>query len=81
MDQTEYWLCNDCMLAAANDEYTQLDNDPETADERQAEIQAGLERLGWLAWGGQHDPIAYGPCDCCRDHQTDGRYLFVHFHN
>ena len=44
--QDDLWLCVDCTMAAVNGDFTALDNDPESADTRQAEIVAGLERLG-----------------------------------
>lgn len=44
----EHWLCSDCTMAAANNDYTGLDYHflPKEATERQKEIQEGLEKLG-----------------------------------
>lgn len=44
----ELWLCWDCTLAAANNEYTSLSDYylPEEVAERRKEIEEGLEELG-----------------------------------
>lgn len=66
-------LCDDCMIAAVNGDFTGLDYHytRSKADERQAEIEAGLERLGphlvMATTEGEHacDEFSVHPCDCC----------------
>lgn len=44
----EHWLCDDCVIAAANGDYTSLDYhyDPEEAATLRKAIEEGLEKLG-----------------------------------
>ena len=43
----ELWLCDDCMIAAVNGDFTGLDyHYGKDADKRQADIERGLEKLG-----------------------------------
>lgn len=61
-------FCQDCMIAAVNDDYTGLDYhyDKEEADEREKAIRAGLANLGGYAvMGHEHDEFSRRPCDCC----------------
>ena len=58
----EFWLCEDCSLAAVNNDYTGLDYyDEKEATERQREVQEGLEKLGPnLVCDSNRDAV---PCD------------------
>ncbi len=69
----DLWLCVDCLMAAVNGDFTALDNHPETADERMAEISAGLESLGPHLvpdFDSEADTGIrfrnYCQCDCCQ---------------
>lgn len=61
---TDLWLCDDCTQAAVNGDLTSLDYhySPDEADERLAEIQHGLERLGPNLVIDINDPDE-DPCD------------------
>jgi hypothetical protein len=76
IDTETYSVCSDCVQAIANGEFSQLDNHPETADQRQAAIVAGMERLGgWLypdAWG--ESEFSRSRCECCRAPEHGDRY-------
>ncbi len=76
-------FCEDCMLAAVNNDYTGLDyhyNEQE-AEQRQAEIVAGLSRLSALGSvclaGIAGDEFSTRPCDCCGSHLAGSREYFI----
>jgi hypothetical protein len=72
-------LCQDCTLAAVNDDYSGLDyylNEAESL-ERQKEIVAGLESLGLgLVCGDDTDEFSTRKCDCCGTRLAGERTLF-----
>ena len=76
-------FCTDCTQAAVNDDYTGLDyhyNEQE-AEQRQAEIMAGLSRLGSLGYvyhaGLDSDEFSSRPCDCCGSRLAGSRDYFI----
>ncbi len=70
-------ICGDCTQAIANDDYTGLDNNPDTARARRAAIRDGI--LGWNEEGYtlSVDATTAGfestPCDCCNDWRAGDR--------
>lgn len=85
-------LCDDCTIAAVNGDFTGLDyhysggDDPEgEACKRQAEIVAGLERLGALGHlvceSTEDDDdgpgFSWSPCACCESRLGGNRTMFV----
>jgi hypothetical protein len=64
----DLWLCGDCTQAAVNDDYTGLDYylQPEDAAHRQAQIEAGLAKLGpHLISANGCEEFSTRRCDCC----------------
>jgi hypothetical protein len=60
------WVCSDCLMAIANGDFSGLDNDPETADRRQAEIEKGIESFeGYLVVGDDDIEFSHDGCECC----------------
>ncbi len=85
----DLWLCFDCMIYLQNDDLTHLDYhyEPEQAETRMAEIQAGVD---WLHDGNcwpvsnscdehGHDDFSRSPCDCCNSplHGERWRYSLL----
>lgn len=86
--QDDLWLCDDCTIAAVNGDFSGLDMNPDTADHRQSEIMAGLERLGPHLVADDCDPdpdgdpadarepgrleFSWRRCDCCRASNNAG---------
>lgn len=89
-------LCDDCMIAAVNGDFTGLDYHYGTgldrydrkvgpsADERMAEIVAGLEALGPhlvpdfdSETGKGIDEFSTRPCGCCGSKLYGGRHDFA----
>jgi hypothetical protein len=62
-------VCEDCLQAIANDDYTGLDYHYrwEEADQRMADIKAGLARLGQVYTGDSRRDQEFSParCGCC----------------
>lgn len=73
------WLCNDCTLAAVNDDLTSLDYyyDEHDASERRDAITSGLKRLGFIALGNAHMSFSSRECDCCRTYLAGERHFFT----
>lgn len=71
-------LCTDCMMVAVNDDATAID-----ADERVAEVYAGIDALGWVspnfdtATGEGYSDHSIDPCGCCRTQLHGERFRFV----
>jgi hypothetical protein len=79
-------LCGDCTVAAVNGDFSGLDyyytSGNGEAAKRQAEIEAGLERLGphlvCATTEGEHEPyFSWSPCDCCNTHLGGDRFDFA----
>lgn len=89
-------LCEDCLHAAVNGDFSGLDYHYGTgtdrfgrkvgpsADERQAEIEAGLERLGVhlvpdfdSETGDGCEEFSTRRCDCCSTRLHGSRYRFA----
>jgi len=83
--QDNLWLCDDCLFAAVNDDYSGLDMhySPEEAETRMQEIQAGLKELGWLTpdfdseTGEGIDDFSSRRCDCCGSNLAGERHRFT----
>src|SRR5208282_5813182 len=83
--QDNLWLCEDCLFAAVNDDYSGLDMhySPEEAETRMQEIQAGLKELGWLTpdfdseTGEGIDDFSSRRCDCCGSNLAGERHRFT----
>ena len=72
MNIIPYDLCEDCVIAYYNDDYSGLDYylTEEEADERQEVIKAGLNReFGIRSFVGldadSDDDLSLGDCECC----------------
>lgn len=64
----EFMVCVDCLMVVANGDYSGLAINPETEDQRTAEINAGLESAGgYVAVGSQEKDLEFSSrgCDCC----------------
>lgn len=78
-------LCQDCMIAAVNDDYTSLDYYyGEEADSRRAEIEKGLNALGPhlvpsfdSETGKGMDEFSRRRCESCRTDLAGARYDFA----
>lgn len=75
------YVCADCIMVIANGDYSGLDVD-DNADDRAAEIDAGLDKLtesGHVAAGdGEQDrEFSSRPCDCCGTHLAGSRHHCV----
>lgn len=85
--QDNLWLCDDCMIAAVNDDYTGIDYSYSgAADKRVAEIQAGLVELGPhlvpnfdsdTGDGYQEFARPARGCDCCGSKLAGSFYRFA----
>lgn len=77
MTATDLTVCSECAAAIANNDYTGLDNNPASAEQRAAEIRAGLTAWNtdgfYLAVTG-HAGYETGPCDCCNTHLAGDRH-------
>lgn len=82
----DVWLCTDCTIAAVNDDYTSLDyHYGAKADERMAEIKAGLDKLGPHLVsndspdddGEGHECFSTRHCDCCGEWRAGERHRFA----
>jgi hypothetical protein len=75
-------LCEDCTLAAVNDDYSGLDYHY-TAEEstiRRKEITAGLKSLGaGLCYDSnrEDDEFSTRTCDCCKTRLAGKRFPFI----
>src|SRR5208282_5634134 len=82
--QDNLWLCDDCLFAAVNGDYSGLDMyyNHEDAEKRMQEIQAGLKELGWLTpdfdseTGDGIDSFSSRHCDCCGSNLAGERHRF-----
>lgn len=87
--QIEYdnlWLCDDCLFAAVNGDFTGLDyhySEPE-ATERMKTIEAGLEELGPhlvpnfdSESGDGIEEFGAEACDCCHTYLAGRRHRFA----
>lgn len=78
-------LCDDCTIAAVNGDFTGLDyHYGKDADKRQAEIEAGLEKLGPHLVSNNDSETGDGieefsrrECDCCGTRLAGGRHRFA----
>ena len=65
------YVCSDCLVFIANGDLSGLDNDPDTADGREAEIIAGIEKEAeagghWVGGDSEKDhEFSRSSCDCC----------------
>ena len=71
-------VCIDCIMFIANGDLSGLDNDPDTADERQEAILAGVEREAdagghWVAGDGE-TVFSRASCDCCDSSLAGSRH-------
>lgn len=75
----EYWLCEDCTMVSVNGDYTGLDYylGEEAAAIRAEDIDAGLERLGYICPTDEEDEFSRSECDCCGDSLAGRRMKFV----
>lgn len=55
----EYDVCGSCLIAAANDDYTGMDDDEER------EVRAGLAALGEVVADGEELGFSWQDCECC----------------
>jgi hypothetical protein len=66
------WLCDECTIAACNDDYSGIDYylSGEAAERRVKEIGDGLARLGPISLNSDENEgtreESSAPCDCCR---------------
>jgi hypothetical protein len=78
MELTDILVCEDCLQAIANDDYTGLDHHYrlDEADQRMAEIKAGLARLGQVYTGDHRrdQEFSQARCDCCGLARAGRRY-------
>ncbi len=81
---TDIWLCEDCMVAAVNDDYTGLDYhySPLIAHEIMGEIKAGLNELGpnLVPDFDENDgelEFSNKTCECCGTHLAGKRFRFA----
>lgn len=63
----DLWLCEDCTMAAVNDDYTGLDYaySKEEAEARMEDIIEGLAELPGLVPMDGEDEFSTRACDCC----------------
>lgn len=82
----DLWLCQDCMIAAVNGDFTGLDfsQGKEAADARMATIITGLERLGPhlvpdfdSETGEGVEDFSRKGCDCCETRLAGSRHRFA----
>ena len=73
-----YKVCDDCIMAIANDDYSGLDYhyDEEEANERMERIQQGMKGLGsnTVCMDDEPDEFSVISCDCCGDHLAGRRH-------
>lgn len=73
----ELHLCSDCMIAAVNDDYSGME------DDRAAEVEAGIEAMGWATpdfdseTGEGYEEFTWRWCDCCNSRLAGSRHRFV----
>jgi len=74
-------FCEDCAVAAVNDDYSALDYyyNPEEAVARYNKIRDGLTRLGHVMWDSTRgeDEFSTRPCDCCGTKLAGRRMYFI----
>ncbi|HFH3285699.1 hypothetical protein [Pseudomonas aeruginosa] len=80
-----FWLCDDCLFAAAYDDYSalSLQHTADEADARIAAIRDGLARLMPISadfdadtgWG--IDPFSRSPCEGCGSPLHGQRHRFT----
>ena len=85
--QDDLWLCSDCVQAAVNNDYTGLQYhyiSERHANDKMAEIQEGLEKLGPYLVPDFNTETLDGInsfskvyCDCCGDHLHGERFRFA----
>ena len=66
-------ICDDCAIAATNDDFTGMDEATE------ARVRAGLERTGHVYvsyddFGPMYHDFSTRPCDCCETRLAGGRF-------
>lgn len=67
------WLCADCTIVACNGDASGIES-----DERAAEVEAGLDKLGpGLVPGKGHNEFSWGGCDCCGSPLGGERHEFL----
>ena len=73
-------LCEDCVLAIANDDFSGLDyayDDPEDSAARQEEIMDGItaiHRAGMVPVVGEDVGFSCSGCDCCGSGDAGNRH-------
>jgi hypothetical protein len=81
--QDDLWLCDDCLLAAANGDFTGLDYhyQGKEADRRLKAIKEGLKNLGphlvsdFDSESGEGiEEFSRSECDCCGQHLAGQRH-------
>lgn len=74
-------VCEDCLMAIANGDYTGLDYwYPEAeAEERHREIDAGIASFSpaTLHPGDDHDEFSRRPCECCGSDLAGARHEVI----
>lgn len=75
-------FCQECTMAAINDDYTGLDYhySADEAEKRAQEIRNGLAGLGsYVCHDGSKDPDEFSTrrCDCCRSQLAGKREYFI----
>jgi hypothetical protein len=73
----DLWFCEDCTIAAVNDDYSGM------ADETAARVQRGLESLGGYAAADSDSEsgegireFSWSGCDCCGSRLGGSRHRF-----
>ena len=76
-----YKVCDDCIMAIANDDYSGLDYsyDEEESLQRMEYIQQGIRELGpnIVCMDEQPDEFSSISCDCCGDHLAGRRHYIA----
>jgi hypothetical protein len=65
------WVCQDCLVAIANDDYSGLSN------ERAADIRSAIAQYRVLAPGDGELDFSTRPCECCADHRHGSRHAVM----
>lgn len=77
-DMIELWLCEDCTIAAVNNEYSGIED-----ENRVKEVKAGIKRIGWInadfdvESNEGYEEFSTKDCDCCHYGLAGSRHRFV----
>lgn len=64
-------VCQDCLMAAVNDDYSGI------GEGREAAVRDGIDRLGWMSFH-EEQGFKTTPCACCGDRLHGDRFaMFV----